>query len=219
MGVERLVLSSHAAFSSDHKWGNRIASEACARHPGRLFAYAGVNPNYPAEVRSDLEWCFSREGFVGIKLHAATHEYRLEDSGYRAAWEWAAQHRVPVLVHFWNNSSRCGPGNVRRVASKYPDVRIVLAHLGGAGSDYRAVPPLAREHENLLFDTCGSRHCRGMVEELVAAGLADRLMYGSDMPFIDPGSQLGKIVYAEIPEDARTAILGGNARRLFGWEE
>ena len=78
---------------------------------------------------------------------------------------------------------------------------------------------MAREHGNLWFDTCGSMHCRGAIRELVAGGLGDRLIYGSDMPFIDPGAQLGKIIYADIDEKVKAAILGGNARRLFGWED
>jgi predicted TIM-barrel fold metal-dependent hydrolase len=105
------------------------------------------------------------------------------------------------------------------VASRYPEVRIILAHLGGVGNDYRSVAPLAEAHPNLYFDTCGSRHCRGTLEELVASGLGSRLLYGSDMPFIDPGSQLGKVQHAKIPEDVRAAVLRGNALRLFGWEE
>jgi hypothetical protein len=97
-------------------------------------------------------------------------------------------------------------------------VQILLAHLGGFDRAYREVPALAGEFPNLWFDTSGSRHPRGMMEWLVRQGLAGRLLYGSDMPFIDPGSQLGKVLYADIPEEARAAILGGNARRLFGWE-
>jgi uncharacterized protein len=218
MGVERLVLASHASFTSDEHWGNELAAKACADYPGRLYAYAGVNPNYPEDIRPALEKCFSQDGFVGIKLHAATHDCKLEAPGYASAWEWAAQHGCPVLIHYWNGCGRCGPDNVREVAGRYPGVRILLAHLGGVGNDYKTIPVLAAEHDNLWFDTCGSRHCRGMLEELVAAGLGDRLLYGSDMPFIDPGSQLGKVQHADIPEDVRQDILRGNAARLFGWE-
>lgn len=219
MGVERLVLSSHAVFSSDVDWGNDLAARACAEHPGRIFAFAGVNPNYPDTAEETLRRAFACEGFLGIKLHAECHKHALEGPGYQKAWEWADENGCPVLIHFWRNSRQCGPENVRRTASRYPGVRIVLAHLGGTGSDYRSVVPLAREHDNLWFDTCGSRHCRGTIEALVAGGLGKRLLYGSDMPFIDPGSQLGKVQHASVPDDVRRDILRNNAMRLFGWEE
>jgi len=218
LGVERLVLSSHAAFSSDHKWGNDLAARACADHPGRIFAYAGANPNYPEEVREELKRCFSRPGFVGIKLHAVTHECKLEDPKYADAWQWAAERGCPVLVHYWDPSPICGPDNLKEVASRYAKVQIIVAHMGGLGTVHRALPDLAAEHPNLWFDTCCSRSSRGTIEYLIEKGLGGRLLYGSDMPFIDPGSQLGKVLYADIPEDSRAAVLGGNARRLFGWE-
>ncbi len=218
MGVERLVLSSHASFASDVNWGNELAAKACSAHPGRIFAYAVVNPNHADTAIETLDAAFSREGCVGIKLHASAHEYSLEDPGYEAAWGWAAERGCPVLVHYWKNDSQCGPSNIRKVAARYPQVQIIIAHLGGVGNDFQSVLPLATEHANLWFDTCGSRHCRGTLEALVAAGLGNRLLYGSDMPFIDPGSQLGKIQHADIPENVRHAILRGNAMRLFGWE-
>jgi len=217
LGVARLVLSAHAAFSSDYRWGNDLTAAAAARHPGRLFGYAVVNPNYPEEASEELERCFITGGFAGIKLHPATHQHRLEDTGYQEVWKQAERHRCPVLVHYWEKDPWCGPENLRQVAARQPGVQLVLAHLGGT-EGFRRMPALAREFPNLWFDTSGSRHPRGMIEWLVGRGLAGRLLYGSDMPFIDPGSQLGKVLYADIPGEARAAILGGNARRLFGWE-
>ena len=215
LGVERLLVASNAAFCSDYCEGNRLSAAAAERHAGRIFFYAVVNPNYPGEVERFAD----KRGFVGLKLHAAVHEHPLEGPGYRAAWDFAARSGCPVLVHYWDPSAHCGPDNLKAVAGRHPDVPIIAAHLGGFGTSHRALPELAAAHPNLWFDTCCSRSSRGTIAWLVARGLGERLLYGSDMPFIDPGAQLGKVLYADIPEDARAAILGGNARRLFGWEE
>jgi predicted TIM-barrel fold metal-dependent hydrolase len=217
LGVERLVLSAHAAFDSDHRLGNDQAAAAAAAHPGRIFFYAVANPNYPEETAAELDRCASRPGFVGVKLHPSIHRCALEAPGYELAWAWAAKRGCPVLTHFWVGDERCGPACVRRSAGRWGGVKLILAHLGGVENSWREVLNLAGEFPGLWFDTCGSRHPRGAIQRLVAGGLAPRLLYGSDMPFIDPGSQLGKVLFADIPEDARAAILGGNARRLFGW--
>ena len=219
LGVERLVLSAHAAFASDYRWGNYLAAEAAARHPGRIFFYAVANPGYPEEIEGELDRCADRPGFAGVKLHPAVHACALESPGYAPAWRWALRRSAPVLTHYWSGNPHCGEGNVHRVAGEYPEVQLILAHLGGFDRGCAGLPALAREHAHLWFDTAGSRHPRGTLEALVAAGLADRLLYGSDMPFIDPGGQLGKVLYANIAEEVRGAILGGNARRLFGWRE
>ena len=219
MGVERLAISAHAAFASDYRWGNGLAAEAAAQHPGRIFFYAVANPGYPLEIEAELERCAGRPGFVGVKLHPAVHACALEAPAYAAAWRWAGRRRAPVLTHFWKGDTHCGADNVRRVAGAHPEVQLVLAHLGGFDRGYQELPSLAAEFPNLWFDTSGSRHPRGIIEDLTAAGLAGRLLYGSDMPFIDPGSQLGKVLYADVPEEAKRAILRGNALRLFGWED
>ena len=217
LGVERTALSANAAICSDFRLGNDLAAAAAAAHPGRIFFYAVANPHYPDGLVRELERCAGRPGFVGVKLHSTTHNVALDSPAYDPTWAWAAERGLPVLVHFWTGHGLCGQDNVRQVAGRWPGVRLVLAHLGGFENSWRELLPLAGEFPGLWFDTCGSRHARGAIAKLVAGGLAGRLLYGSDAPWIDPGSQLGKILYADIPGDAREAILGGNARRLFGW--
>ena len=213
LGVERLLLSHHAAFSSDYRWGNDAAAAAAERHPGRIGFYAVANPNYPGETETELTRLSSRPGFVGVKLHPNVHQHPLEGNGYKPALAWADRHGVPVLAHFWIGDRCNGADNVRAVASRYPHVRFILAHLGGFSADGSVLLDLAAEHRNLWFDTCVSRYARDGLRTLVEKGLGARLLYGSDMPFIDPGSQLGKICYADIPAATKAAVLGENARR------
>jgi predicted TIM-barrel fold metal-dependent hydrolase len=219
MGVERLLLARNASFSSDYSWGNRRSARAAEDHAGRIYFYTVVNPNYAHEAVEELERYADHPACVGVKLHAAVHEHPLEGDGYAETWSWVEERGLPVLIHFWVSCGFCGTENVRKVAARHPRVRIILAHLGGTGNDYLGLPALGREHPGLWFDTCGSRHSRGAVRYMVEEGMGERLLYGSDMPFIDPGSQLGKILHAEISEEARGAILRANALRLFGWEE
>ena len=51
-----------------------------------------------------------------------------------------------------------------------------------------------------------------------ASGLgagAARVLFGSDIPLMDPRPQLGKILTADIGHDDKRQILGNNARRLL----
>ena len=45
---------------------------------------------------------------------------------------------------------------------------------------------------------------------------ADRVLYGSDIALMDPRAQLGKIITADISEEAKRMVCGGNAARLLG---
>ena len=54
-----------------------------------------------------------------------------------------------------------------------------------------------------------------MIEQLVNEAGADRVLFGSDTPLMDPRPQIGKIITADISDEAKRLILGGNARRLL----
>jgi hypothetical protein len=45
----------------------------------------------------------------------------------------------------------------------------------------------------------------------------ERVLFGSDFPFIDQRMSLGRVAYADLDPESRRAILGENSRRLFGW--
>ncbi|MBL8026752.1 MAG: amidohydrolase family protein [Fibrobacteres bacterium] len=217
MGIERLILSSNPAFASDYKFGNDLTADAVKRHTGRLFGYVVANPNYSDETEEEFNRCLTLPGFVGVKLHPSTHNYPLDGEGYRPALQFAIRRNLPVLIHFWFTDSRCGEAAVRKVMKNFPALRLILAHFGGPDNAFKALPQLYRDFPTLNFDTACSRSPKGIIEFLVKEGLENALLYGSDMPFYDPGSQLGKVEFSSISEEVRLKILSENAVKLFNW--
>ena len=69
---------------------------------------------------------------------------------------------------------------------------------------------------NYFLETCSTFRTPGVIEELVDKAGADRVLFGSDTPLMDPRPQLGKIITAAIDSDAKRLILGENARGLLG---
>ena len=74
----------------------------------------------------------------------------------------------------------------------------------------------AQKYPNVYLETCSTYRTPGVIEELVEKGGADRVLYGSDMPLMDPRPQIGKIITARISSEAKRMALGGNAARLLG---
>ena len=68
----------------------------------------------------------------------------------------------------------------------------------------------------MYLETCSTFREPGVVERLVTEAGADRVVFGSDVPLMDPRSQLGKIITAGISDDAKRLVLGENAKRLLG---
>ena len=77
---------------------------------------------------------------------------------------------------------------------------------------------MAKRCENFYLETCSTYRTPGVIEELVEKVGADRVLYGSDMPLMDPRPQIGKIITADIPDGAKRLILGENAGRILKLE-
>jgi predicted TIM-barrel fold metal-dependent hydrolase len=73
----------------------------------------------------------------------------------------------------------------------------------------------ARAYPNIYLETCSSFRTPGVIEQLVAEAGADRVLFGSDTPLMDPRCQIGKIITAAIDDTAKRMILGENAQRLL----
>jgi predicted TIM-barrel fold metal-dependent hydrolase len=55
----------------------------------------------------------------------------------------------------------------------------------------------------------------GNVEYFVANVPTEKILFGSDMPFLNLGQQVGKVLFARISDDAKRKLLSTNARKLF----
>lgn len=219
LGIGRVVVSAHASIGPDYVLGNELAEQAAAYYPGRIYAYVGVNPNYPADqMQAELENCLSKPAFVGIKMHPDVHRYPVGGEGYRVAWEYAHARGLPVLSHVWHGSSFSAPGMFRELAGNYGGAKVILGHSGGSPEGHEECARVAKEFPNVYLDTCGSQHYYGSLERLVSAVGAERILFGTDLPFIDPRPQLGRVLFSTISDDDKRLILGLNALRLFNFE-
>jgi len=91
------------------------------------------------------------------------------------------------------------------------------AFLAGNVEPFRAQAiRAARTCPNVFLETCSSFRSPGVVEELVQKAGAERVLYGSDTPLMDPRCQIGKILTADISDEAKRLLLGENACRLLG---
>jgi hypothetical protein len=102
------------------------------------------------------------------------------------------------------------------VATKYPDVRVIMAHTGGHYDGHKQAIAMANKHANLYVDICGEPIDYGFLEWLVAEMSVEKIMYGSDQNWIEPRAMLGRVLGASIAVEDKERILFRNAERFFG---
>ncbi|MCX8204739.1 MAG: amidohydrolase [Candidatus Nezhaarchaeota archaeon] len=96
---------------------------------------------------------------------------------------------------------------------RYPDVLLVIPHVGMLGGAPRDFLKSFKERASVYFDT--SLAPASVVVEAVEAVGAERVIFGSDVPFGYMSSELRKIKQLRLSDIDRGAILGGNAAKLL----
>lgn len=213
-GVRMLVFCHHGALFSP-EIGNRANIEAVRRYPDRLRAYVGINPNYPDAIERDLAaFDDNRDVFVGLKILASYHQVPWTDARFEPAWRFANERKMMVLGHTWGGAGEFDrPPHVRAIAAKYPDVRLLCGH--AMHSAWDEAIEIARKHPNVYLELTAVLDDRGALEYYVDAGLADKCLYGTDLPWFDEHYYIGAVLSARISDADRHKVLHRNAERLL----
>lgn len=203
-GIGRTVL--FAAFSSDYRRANAEVGRVVAGHPGLFSGYAMVNAGRDAgQVRGLVAETVRGWGACGIKVHR--HDARIT----REVCAVAQSFSLPVLYDVMGEAAP-----IELVAAEYPRVAFVIPHLGSFADDWRAqraVIDLLARRPNVYADTSGVRRFDLLAEALRRAG-PEKLLFGTDGPWLHPGVELAKVLALGLPARQRHLVLAGNWLRL-----
>ncbi len=215
-GIDKAFISANLSWNSDLVLGNKMMLEAIRSHRGRLYGACSVNGNYPDLSVSELERCFSEEKDVKmIKIHPFLTRCKLSDSRMEGIYEFASRKKLLVLVHTWLDN--CPYGNMdlfTEVAKAYPKVKWIMGHSGGPFGSYHAVE-LAKQTKNIFLDIALSMCPAQQIEFFVKELGSERVLFGTDNPFIDPRAQVGRVGLAQITHKDKVNIFSANVRRFI----
>jgi predicted TIM-barrel fold metal-dependent hydrolase len=204
-GIDRTVV--FAPFANNYARANADVAAIVRRHAGRLIGYACVHPLRDAGRVRELVGRAVREwGFRGVKVH------RLDAPATREVCEAAVAFGVPLLYDVAGQ-----PELLEQAAPQYPDLTIVVPHLGSFNDDWRAHQRLVDQLlrlPNVLADTSGVRRFDYLVQAVRRVG-PGRLVFGSDGPWLHPALELAKIRLLGLTSDEEALVVGGNLRRIL----
>lgn len=150
--VKRIDLISMAHVFSSSDFGkfeneralvegeNSYVAAARDKHPKRTRAFCSVDPlrDYALE---ELERCRVQLRMDGVKLHHNANQVYLTEPEHlakvRRVFEFAAQHKMPILMHFDNSHRRFGEPDITlltgSILNDLRPVRLTIAHFGTSG--------------------------------------------------------------------------------------
>lgn len=165
-------------------------AEYVSKSPDTLIGYLSLDPTQD-DWQEELHVGHQQLGLRGIKLMPMYAGFRPDEDRLDPLWEYASQHQLPVLLHtgttFVSQAPlECTlPRHLDRVATRFPDVRIIAAHLGHPYEPECVA--VIRKHPNVYADV-SALHYRPyqLYNSLILVqeyGVWDKLLFGSDYPF------------------------------------
>jgi len=166
----------------------------------------------------------NNQGAKGIKLHPGSQWFFPNDRRLWPVYQTAQQLGLPIVCHsgtFATPTQYAEPNNFDEVLKSFPNLTLVMAHLGMGYFD--EVTVLARTYPNLQFD-CSAIIGRSEAEEgLIDADLTglikeigvERVMFGSDFPWHDPSVGIKRLLRLSLSEQERRLLFAENAIRIY----
>lgn len=215
-GIAVSIVSPLAALYSTETDGPIAANEhASASTSEEILHWVVVDPMRPRTFDQAGEM-LGRANCAGIKIHPEQHHYTIGQHG-EEIFAFAAEHRAVVLTHSGEPNSL--PSDFVCWADRYPEVSIILAHLGfGPDNDVtQEVQAIqAARHGNLYTDTSSAKSILpGLIEWAVAEVGVEHILFGTDSPLYFEAAQRARIDHADLTDDQKRLILRDNVRHLL----
>jgi predicted TIM-barrel fold metal-dependent hydrolase len=214
--IDKYVIHSVATSPSQVEQINNFIAATVREQPGMLIGFATLHPD-TERIGDELDRAIGL-GLKGIKLHPDFQKFNLDDRAAYKIYE-AAEGRVPILTHTGDyRHSYSHPSRVPKILKDFPGLQMICAHLGGWSQWDEARQYL--KGENVWVDTSSSFFAlaNAELEKLIGVFGEDRVVFGSDYPMWDPGSELERFHTLDLSDDVKEKILYRNLTELLSLE-
>jgi len=226
-GVDRAVIGGFAwADQGLCQAHNDYLLDCVARYPDRLIGIAAVQPRAGAAAARELRRCLEG-GLRGLgELFPDGQGFTLDETDLLAPLVDILQAaQLPLLTHTsepvghdYHGKGHTEPGHVIALAECFPELRLICGHWGGGLPFYELMPEVAAALQNVSYDMAASPYLYRWRIVPVAIQMVGvhKILFGSDYPLIRPKNYIEHLRALSLEENECTAILGGNAARLWG---
>lgn len=169
---------------------DRTVADFVAGDAARLTGFLSVDPTQDGWER-EMRFGHEELGLRGIKLLPMYAGFSPDDAVLEPLWQYAAKNGLPVLLHMGTTFIAQAPlaftlpRLIDPVATRHPEVKIILAHLGHPYEGECVVT--VRKHENVFADVSALHyrpwqlyHSLMLVQEY---GVWHKVLFGTDFPF------------------------------------
>jgi aminocarboxymuconate-semialdehyde decarboxylase len=234
---------------------NDALSGLVGDHPERVAALGALPLQDPELAAAELHALMDAGVLRGVEVAASVRGVFLGDDRFEPFWEAAEESGALVFIHpttrgfdspafqdhyLWNTvanpletATTAAHMVMAGVMERHPELRVLLAHGGGAllavrgrmrhahGFQHEAQSRLRESPEDSMrrfhFDTL--THDEALLRALIDYTGPDHVLLGSDYPFdMGDARPVDTVRALGLAPEVEAAILAGNAERLLGLE-
>jgi uncharacterized protein len=187
------VPSAAGGTASSARAVNDATAAFAQAHPEKLIGFMSVHPRDP-HLLDEMDRCVNDLGLRGIKLGPNYQNFDPVGEDAFRLYARAEELKLPILFHQGTSPVRFAdldyahPRHMDRVATRFPELRIVLAHMAHPWqTDCIAV---IRKHPNVWADISALHYrswsyytCLRLATEWA---VLPKLLFGSDYPVATP---------------------------------
>jgi predicted TIM-barrel fold metal-dependent hydrolase len=220
-GVDKALTWLRPPYMREIAESNAYVYKATQQHPDRILGFGWADPHLGVErSNDDVKRCIYDYGFYGVKLNGAQNSYYIDDPRLSLPLvEEIAKTGKLLAFHVGTDAYEAThPFRVAKVAKMFPELKILMAHMGGVAHHdlSNAAIEMAEECPNLILIGSAVR-ARAILKAIKTLG-AGRVCFGSDTPFELMHVEVAKyhaLLDGEVTPEEKQQIMGGNIARLM----
>jgi predicted TIM-barrel fold metal-dependent hydrolase len=221
---QALVIPGHGYLRPNGIVDTRSVNDQIAayrdRTPDRFPAAAGVvEPAHGEHSLTELDRISTDLGLVAVSFHTRFQGVSMDSQWVLRYLERMAELGLVPIMHAMDDTPEESLWKLASIARRLPDVTILALDAFGSYETTRQCFHVADVAPNVVFDTSLSYNF-DFIEDFARRFGAGRVVFGTDLYSHPVGKRIShllpQIIESALPDDDKAAILGGNARRLFG---
>jgi len=192
--VDKAIVLAFKSRYLEAEIPNRLVADYVRRNPAKIIGFAGIDPldrDWPRDLRTAHE----ELNLKGVVVAPEMQNCHPADTRAMRLYEECLQRGLPVLFeqghrHPAAKMELAEPVLLDEVAREFPELRIVISHMGHPWIEQTVV--LLAKHRHVYADVAGLLPQPWLsYTALLAAheyGVIDKLLFGSDFPYRHPAA-------------------------------
>ncbi|ALA20084.1 MULTISPECIES: amidohydrolase family protein [Chelatococcus] len=178
---------------------DEVTARAVAKYPDKLIGFAAVDPRRP-DYMDLLVHAIEDLKLKGVKFGPIYNGVSLLDPRLEPVYEYLQRHNLPLTMHMGTTYGRNAPINYGRpldvdtIAMRYPDLKMVMAHMGHPW--YEECIVVARKQPNVYCEVSALYYRPWQFYNILICAQEyliterDKIFWGTDFPFTQVGESI-----------------------------